>query len=199
MIKQVKDLIILLLIIAAAIAAYFAFKPKPTPPFNLGVNQNTEVISTQYIVDSLLVVVDSLTVQVDSLNSIEDHIIFLEKVTEKDVDTAFIISQYYSKYKHTIKHRDSSLYMKFDFTLNKNKIQVPRLEYKLLGSTTVIHTKPIIKNHYFFGTSLGGSENGIKDFSAQLLLTKRNHAISIGYNLLDPEMNLRLGYYFKIR
>ncbi|OBQ52880.1 hypothetical protein VQ01_13105 [Tamlana sp. s12] len=157
--------------------------------------QKTEIFSKTHFVDSLLVVVDSLTVQVDSLNRLEDHIIYIPKV----VDTAFIIQQYYSKLKQTIKHRDSNLYLKLAFDLQKNKVLLPKLEYKILQPKTVFKMRTVRKNSYFFGASFGGSLSGIQEITPKILLVKTNHAITLGYNLLDNQANIHLGYYFKIR
>jgi len=149
------------------------------------------------IVDSLLIVVDSLQVQVDSLHHAEDKgkLIFIPQ----KVDTTLIIEQYFKTYNHTIKHRDHTLDFKLNFDLVQNKIQAPKLEYKLLKPTTVFKSEPKKTKHLFFGATLGGSQYELDQFTPEIIFFTEKHGFKIGYNLLNQNRNLQLGYYFKIK
>lgn len=165
--------------------------------------EEIEIISQKYIVDSLLVVVDSLTVQVDSLSRLENYITYVDK----EVDTAFIIRKYYSKTKQTIQHKDSAIHIKFNFNLHKNKVELPKLEYKILRPIKIVnYIKPVKKhkNRYFVGVTIGGSFLDasvleLRQIAPEILLIKSNHGLKLGYNLLEKTRNIYVGYYFKIR
>ncbi len=149
---------------------------------------------TKYIiVDSLLVVVDSLQVQVDSLHLVKNKskLIYIPQ----SVDTAFIIDQYYKTYKQTIKHRDKDLDLKLSFDLIQNKIQAPKLKYKILKPITIITQN---KNHFLIGVTVGGSQFELDQLTPELIFLRGKHGFKIGYNLLNENRNLQIGYYFKI-
>jgi len=149
------------------------------------------------IVDSLLVVVDSLTVQVDSLHRTKNKINMV--FVPQKVDTALIIAQYFKTYRYTIAHRDKDLDLKLNFDLLQNKVQSPKLEFKVLKPTTVYECKTKKENHLFFGTSLGGSLYSLDQFTPEIIFFTGKQGFKIGYNLLDQNRNLQIGYYFKIK
>ena len=154
-------------------------------------------IKKNIIVDSLLIVVDSLQVQVDSLHHAENkvNLVFIPQ----NVDTSLIIEQYFNTYNHTIKHRDNTIDFKLNFDLLQNKIQAPKLEYKILKPTTVFIQKKQRTKHLFFGATLGGSQFELDQFTPELIFFTGKHGFKIGYNLLNHNRNLQLGYYFKIK
>jgi len=154
-------------------------------------------VQKNIIVDSLLIVVDSLTVQVDSLHR-EGNKVNLVFVPQK-VDTALILAQYYRTYNYTLKHKDKNLDLKLNFDLHQNKIHTPKLEYKILKPTTVFKPLKQNKKHLFFGATLGGSEFELDQFTPELIFFTEKHGFKIGYNLLDHNRNIQIGYYFKIR
>ncbi|AUS04393.1 hypothetical protein [Pseudotamlana carrageenivorans] len=198
MIKKIKDIIVVALIVLISFGAYMGVNNILKRASDYQKSKTKTEYKTEYkthFVDSLLVVVDSLTVQVDSLNGKENQIIYVPQ----DVDTVFIIKQYYSRIKQSVKHRDSNLYVNFNFDLHKNRVELPKLEYKILKPTTLIKQVPRVRNQYFLGASFGSSINGIDAITPEIMLVKETHALKLGYNLLDKDLNFHLGYYFKIR
>ena len=195
MISRIKDIGFLIgLCIGFSIIGYFGMN------WILGVPSTKSPIEyskkeTKYIiVDSLLVVVDSLQVQVDSLHLVKNKskLIYIPQ----SVDTAFIIDQYYKTYKQTIKHRDKDLDLKLSFDLIQNKIQAPKLEYKILKPIAIITEN---NNHFLIGATIGGSQFELDQFTPELIYLRGKHGFKIGYNLLDQNRNLQIGYYFKIK
>ncbi len=195
MISKIKDIGFLIgFCMALSIIGYFGINwlldvpnTKPTIEYS---NKETKYI----IVDSLLVVVDSLQVQVDSLHHARNkkEIVFIPQ----NIDTALIIKQHFTTHKNTIKHRDKDLDFKLSFDLYENKIQTPKLEYKILKPVAIITQKT---NHFFVGATLGGSQFELDQFTPELVFFTGKHGFKIGYNLLNPNRNLQIGYYFKIK
>ncbi len=197
MISSIKNIVFFIgLCIGFSFIGYFGINWLLDVP-NTQSQYATKKETKNIIVDSLLVVVDSLTVQVDSLHRAgnKTNTVF----TPQKVDTAFIIDQYYKTYKQTIKHRDKDLDFRLDFDLIQNKIQVPKLEYKILKPVAIF--KPATRNpkHLFFGATLGGSLYELNQFTPELVFFTGKHGFKIGYNLLDQNRNLQIGYYFKIK
>ena len=153
--------------------------------------------SKSIIVDSLLVVVDSLTVQVDSLHRAE-NLIQTVFVPQK-VDTAFIIARYYKTYNYAIRHRDKDLDLRLDFDLTQNNVQTPKLAYKILKPIAIFKPKTRNTKHFFIGATLGGSLISVDQFTPEILFFTGKHGFKLGYNLLDPNRNIQIGYYFKIK
>ena len=198
MISSIKNSIFFIgLCISFSIIGYFGINWLLGVPNTQDQFQYPKKETKNIIVDSLLVVVDSLTVQMDSLHRAGDKTYTV--LTPQKVDTAFIIDQYYKTYKQTIKHRDKDLDLRLDFDLLQNKIQSPKLEYKILKPTTIIKHKALNTNHLFFGATLGGSQYELNQFTPELIFFTGKHGFKIGYNLLDPNRNLQIGYYFKIK
>jgi len=173
--------------------SYLIKKDRTSPLIN-SVDHNPQ---KKNIVDSLLIVVDSLQVQVDSLHHAENkvNLVFIPQ----NVDTALIIEQFFKTYKQTIKHRDKNLDFKLNFDLLQNKIQNPKLVYKVLKPTAIYKTKNEKTKHLFFGATLGGSQYELNQFTPELIFFAGKHGFKIGYNLLDHNRNLQIGYYFKIK
>jgi len=149
------------------------------------------------IVDSLLIVVDSLSVQVDSLHRAGNKV-NLVFVPQK-VDTALIIAKYYKTYQYSIAHRDKDLDLRLNFDYSQNKIQNPKLAYKILKPVSIFNPVPRRTKHLFFGATLGGSQFEMDQFTPEIIFFTGKHGFKFGYNLLDHNRNLQIGYYFKIR
>jgi len=178
MISKIKEIGFLIgLCIGFSFIEYFGINwlldvPNSKPPIEYSKKETKNII-----VDSLLVVVDSLQVQVDSLHLVKNKskLIYIPQ----SVDTAFIIDQYYKTYKQTIKHRDKDLDLKLSFDLIQNKIQN--------------------KNHFLIGATIGGSQFELDQFTPELIYLRGKHGFKIGYNLLEKNRNVQIGYYFKIK
>ena len=195
MIRKIKNIGFLIgLCIGISFIGYFGINWLLDVPNSKSPIEYSKKETKHIIVDSLLVVVDSLQVQVDSLHHARNkkEIVFIPQ----NIDTAFIIDQYHKTYKQTIKHRDKDLDLKLSFDLYQNKIQTPKLEYKLLKPVAIITQKT---NHFFVGATLGGSQFELDQFTPELVFFTGKHGFKIGYNLLDPNRNLQIGYYFKIK
>ncbi len=198
MISSIKNTFFFIgLCIGFSIIGYFGINWLLGVPNTQGQYQYPKKETKNIIVDSLLVVVDSLTVQVDSLHRAgnKTNTVF----TPQKVDTAFIIDQYYRTYNYAIRHRDKDLDFKLNFDLIQNKIQAPKLEYKILKPVAIF--KPATRNpkHLFFGATLGGSQYELNQFTPELVFFTGKHGFKIGYNLLDQNRNLQIGYYIKIK
>ena len=198
MISSIKNSIFFIgLCISFSIIGYFGINWLLGVPNTQDQFQYPKKETKNIIVDSLLVVVDSLTVQVDSLHRAgnKTNTVF----TPQKVDTAFIIAKYYRTYNHTIQHRDKDLDLRLDFDLIQNKIQAPKLEYKILKPVAIIKPETRNPNHLFFGATLGGSQFELDQFTPELIFFTGKHGFKIGYNLLNQNKNLQIGYYFKIK
>lgn len=149
------------------------------------------------IVDSLLIVVDSLQVQVDSLHRAENKVNFV--FVPQKVDTALIIAKYYKMYKYTIVHRDKDLDLSLNFDYSQSRIHNPKLTYKILKPVAIFKPETRSLKHLFFGATLGGSQFELDQFTPELVFFTGKHGFKIGYNLLDHNRNLQIGYYFKIK
>ncbi len=155
--------------------------------------------SKSIIVDSLLVVVDSLTVQVDSLHRAENLIQTETILIPQKVDTAFIIAKYYKTYNYAIRHRDKDLDLRLNFDLTQNKVQSPKLAYKILKPVAIFKPETRNTKHFFIGATLGGSLIYVDQFTPEILFFTGKHGFKLGYNLLDPNRNIQIGYYFKLK
>ena len=198
MISLKKTLINILIGIVLFFIGYFGLNYLLKGDRSPSIVKNTEYsIQKNIIVDSLLIVVDSLSVQVDSLHRAGNKV-NLVFVPQK-VDTALIIAKYYKTYKYTITHRDKDLDLSLNFDSTQNKIHNPKLAYKILKPIAIFKPETRNQNHLFFGATLGGSDFELDQFTPELVFFTGKHGFKIGYNLLDQNRNLQIGYYFKIK
>ena len=198
LISSIKNIVFVIgLCIGVSIIGYFGINRLLDVPNTQSTYPYSKKETKNIIVDSLLVVVDSLTVQVDSLHreGNKTNTVF----TPQKVDTAFIINQYYNTYRQTIKHRDKNLDFRLNFDLIQNKIQSPKLAYKILKPVVIFKPETRNTKHFFVGATLGGSLISVDQFTPEIIFFTGKHGFKIGYNLLDPNRNIQIGYYFKIK
>lgn len=197
MLAKIKDAIFIICFsLFFGLLAYFGvnkvLNQKQTPvkaEFHEYLEQNN------IVADSLLVVVDSLQVQVDSLHHVKDKTKLIIRLRE--VDTGAIIKQHFKTIGQTIEHRDKNLDFKLNFNLEQNKVKTPRLKYKILKPTIIL--SKVKQAHLYAGATFGGSFYEVDQFTPELIYFNGNHGFKVGYNFLNTNKNIQIGYYFKLK
>ena len=177
--KQIPYLFIIGLII------YIIFLRECTPP-KIVDNYKTDTIysnDTTYIpqVDTVHFT-DTLYV-----DSIINHTIINERI-----DTVYILRQHFTNriYTDTILNDVRGLIIIND-TLYRNRIK------SRYNSIKLFRDKPIIKNKYFLGGGVIGSQDRLGLMANVGLLTKRNKLYTAGYDFINKDVSLSL--YIKIK
>jgi hypothetical protein len=105
----------------------------------------------------------------------------------KDVDTSYILKDYFSLYVYFDTINKDSLTLVINDTITQNKIKNRKIDYKILypTKTITIHTKEYINNReLYLGLGLGATINEISYINGGLLFkTKKKNIYNIGVGL----------------
>ena len=117
-----------------------------------------------------------------------------------NIDTMAIVKWYYTTYIYRDTIRDTSMVAMFNIKVKENRIDSLGFSYKWLKpyktESTIKITKEENKIKLFAGVHAGASLTGIKSFGPEVfLVTPKDHAYKINYNLLDQ--SIEAGTYWK--
>lgn len=119
-----------------------------------------------------------------------------------DVDTAFILNDYYSTYAYTdTLDLDSLGSIVINDTISKNSILFRDVQPNLFIPTiTVTNTSYLYQREFFGGVSLTNSPSAIQNISGELLfVNKKRHAYGLGVGLNNEFSPIYTGrIYWKI-
>lgn len=105
----------------------------------------------------------------------------------KDVDTSYILKDYFSSYVYFDTINKDSLTLVINDTITQNKIKNRKVDYKILypTKTITIHTKEYINNReLYLGLGLGTTLNEINYINGGLLFkTKKKNIYNVGVGL----------------
>ncbi len=118
------------------------------------------------------------------------------------VDTSAILADYFAKrfYKDTLLNDTNALIIVSD-TISQNKIiyRLPdlRIYPHIIRQTTYLKQKASFRRKLFLGIGAGGGFNRFGLSANMLYITKKDHAYSFSYDLLNK--SFYLGMYWKIK
>mgnify|MGYP003663412428 FL=1 len=145
------------------------------------------------------------TLRIDSLIYVpkwRTKIKTIHDTTPADIDTLYILKDYYSKYFYTdTLNLDSLGSIVINDTISKNSILFREIHPNvLIPTTTITNTVYINKREFYGGFGIKGRSNQLNYLGGELLFkTKNNQAYNIGVGLnQDFQPVLGFGMYWKI-
>jgi hypothetical protein len=170
--KNISNIVILVLIIILFIKSCSGNKPKPL---------TTTTIKTEIKWDT---VKTSIPIYIPKYHT---KIVNKYDTLWKDVDTSYILKDYFSSYVYFDTINKDSLTLVINDTITQNKIKNRKIDYKILypTKTITIHTKEYINNReLYLGLGLGATINEISYINGGLLFkTKKKNIYNIGVGL----------------
>ena len=183
------------IIIIVLLAIIFLQRECNTSTKDSGCNHSVEVV-----IDTIHDTVEILSVQyVPSISYIDTGSVLWKYHT---IDTALILSDYFSKYYYqdTILNDTFGLIILRD-TITQNKISYrnPHISIypRLIKQTTILQQSNHPRAKVFLGFGLGGNMNHFSLSPSLMLITKKETAYSLSYDLFNQDVYFTM--YWKIR
>lgn len=122
----------------------------------------------------------------------------------REIDTAFILKDYFALYPYSDTLHFDSLDIIINDTVTKNKIKNRVLEYELLYPTktiTIINDRYLNRRELYLGPSLSASKSGLKFVGIESIYrTKKNTTFKINAGINDNlGIQIGLGMHWKIK
>lgn len=149
-------------------------------------------LSSDCDIESVQKKYDSLTVYQATLKIPRSRDSIIEVVIEvpADVDTAFIVSDYFKRRKFVSEYRDTNISIEVSPVISMNTLDSLSLKYRWIRPTTIttVISKP--RNEFYGGLSLGINQ------VAPTLYWKTDDKWLLGaaYNVVDPAVSLHFAY-----
>lgn len=117
----------------------------------------------------------------------------------KEIDTVFVLNDYYSKYYYTHTIKDSDLTLTINDTISQNKVQGIGIDYTLYRTQTLITNTDVYKpkSKLFIGIQGIGGSTYLGVAPSLFIQTKKDHVYGIGYDVINR--NFMASLYFKIK
>lgn len=121
------------------------------------------------------------------------------------VDTAVILQAYYNEIYYQDNYCDSVIDLYISEGISQNKVAYRDIAYQILRPTQIINTTTITPPaeqsvKVLAGFMIGGTKQELTSISPQIeLITKRDNAYMIGYNLSSKSVELGLKWKISLR